>query len=244
MDKLKQWVALTLVGVLAVLAAGWFLLVSPKRVEAASLRQQATAQQSANGVLRNQLAVLKAQAENLPQEQAKLAVVAAKLPDNPAQPELLRSLAAAAVTAGVELVSVAPGALVPVAGVPAVVVAPAATEDPSAAPKAAVTAVAASTAGLLFAMPVTLSVAGGYNEVQQFLISLEELSRALRVTGLTVTPGTNPVAAVTPGAAAPSLEDGRHLLTNITGTVYVAAGAGPVMPVVVPASAVTPAPVK
>ena len=35
MDKLKQMVALALVAALAIAAGGWFLLVSPKRKEAA-----------------------------------------------------------------------------------------------------------------------------------------------------------------------------------------------------------------
>ena len=48
MDKLKQWVALTVVGCLGIMAAGWFLLVSPKRTEAAEIREQAVAQESAN----------------------------------------------------------------------------------------------------------------------------------------------------------------------------------------------------
>jgi len=40
MDKLKQYVTFTVLGCLVVLAAGWFLLVSPKRSEAAELRAQ------------------------------------------------------------------------------------------------------------------------------------------------------------------------------------------------------------
>jgi len=31
MDKLQQWVALTVAGSLALLAAGWFLVISPKK---------------------------------------------------------------------------------------------------------------------------------------------------------------------------------------------------------------------
>ena len=91
MDKLKQWVALTLLGCLAIAAAGWFLLVSPKRSEAAELRAQTESQEATNAKLRNELQVLKAQAKDLPKEQAKLAAVAAKIPDNPALPGLVRS---------------------------------------------------------------------------------------------------------------------------------------------------------
>jgi hypothetical protein len=66
MDKVKQFVALTVVGALAILAAGWFLLVSPKRTEASDLREQAATQQSANAGLETQLARLKSQAKDLP----------------------------------------------------------------------------------------------------------------------------------------------------------------------------------
>lgn len=245
MDKLKQWVALTVVGIVAVLAAGWFLLVAPRHAEAAGLRQQASEQEGSNSQLRTALAVLKAQAKDLPKEQAKLALVAAKLPDNPAEPELLRALAAAADTAGVELVSIAPGALAPATPVVAPAVASkaadAATPSPAAATPASVTppAAAASSAGTLMAMPVTISVAGGYYEVEQYLAALEDLTRAFRVTALAVTPGANPVAPPATGssAAPASLEDGKHLITNITGTVYVAAASSPVTPVVAPVAA-------
>src|SRR5437899_1530597 len=106
-DKLKQWVALTLVGVLAVLAAGWFLIVSPKRGEASDLRAKVTSQDSGNSQLQLKLAQLKAQAKDLPAQQATLAAVSAKIPDNPALPALIRALDAAANATGVELVSIA-----------------------------------------------------------------------------------------------------------------------------------------
>jgi Tfp pilus assembly protein PilO len=245
MNKLKQWIAFTVVGVVAVLAAGWFLLVAPRHAEAAGLRQQTAEQEGANGQLRTALAVLKAQATDLPKEQAKLALVAAKLPDNPAEPELLRALAAAADTAGVELVSIAPGALTPVTPVAAPTTPAVASKTPAAAAPGTVAvppapAAAASSAGTLMAMPVTISVAGGYYEVEQYLTALEDLTRAFRVTSLAVTPGANPVAPVATGGGTPapmSIEDGKHLITNITGMVYVAAANSPLTPVVAPVAA-------
>lgn len=256
MDKLKQWVALSVVAALAVLAAGWVLLISPKRSDAADLHAQAADQQHGNDQLRTQLVVLAAQAKDLPAKQAELAAVATKLPGDAAQPALLRALAAAADTAHVELVSVAPGPLAPV-----VTAAPAAA--PAAADSTATTATAPSgtatsatatsatgTAGTLLAMPLTISVFGGYYETQQFIAALEDLPRALRITGLAVAPGQSPsqaaAATAAPANAAPTgsagtavLEDGRHLLTSITGSVYVAAGAAPATAVVAPAA--TPA---
>jgi len=245
MNKLKQWVAFTVVGVVAVLAAGWFLLVAPRHAEAAGLRQQTAEQEGANGQLRTALAVLKAQAKDLPKEQAKLALVAAKLPDNPAEPELLRALASAADTAGVELVSIAPGALTPVTPAAAPTAPAVASKTPDAAAPGSVAvppaapAAAASSAGTLMAMPVTISVAGGYYEAEQYLAALEDLTRAFRVTTLAITPGANPVAPPATGssAAPASIEDGKHLIANITGTVYVAVASSPLTPVVAPVAA-------
>ena len=108
MDKLKQWVALTVVGCLAIVAGGWFLLVSPKRQHATELRQAAAIQVDANNALETQLVQLKAQARDLPKEQAKLAAVAARIPDSRAMPALIRALNKAAKSSGVELVSVSP----------------------------------------------------------------------------------------------------------------------------------------
>ena len=110
MDKMKQWIALSVVAALGILAGGWFLLVSPKRADAQTLRDEAASQQRANESLAQQITQLKAQAKQLPAQQAKLAAVAAKIPGNSAMPTLIRALNAAAGDTGVELVSVAPSA--------------------------------------------------------------------------------------------------------------------------------------
>ncbi len=246
MDKLKQWVALTAVGCLAVLAAGWFLVVSPKRAEADDLATQASAQQSKNAGLRQQLAVLKSQAKSLPQQQARLAAVAAKIPDNPALPALIRALDTAADAAGVELVSITPSAptaltagTTPVA--PTGVIAPARAGATSA------------TTGLLSSIGVTVNVVGGYFEMEQFLDALESLPRAFKVTAFTAAPGTNPVkpppAAPTGTAGAPTAapaaaptDDGRILTATVTGQVFLAAGRAAATPVTVPVTPGVPAP--
>src|SRR3954466_5832035 len=123
MDKLKQYVVFTVLGCLVVLAAGWFLLVSPKRSSAAELRTQSAASVRDNQTLEAKLQVLKAQARDLPKQQAKLAAVAAKIPDNPALPAMVRALTTASQSAGVELVSMTPGTPAAVAA-PPVAVAP------------------------------------------------------------------------------------------------------------------------
>lgn len=235
MTKLRQWSVLTGVLVVAVLAAGWFLLISPKRAEAADLRQQAADQQQATRVLKNKLAVLQEQAKELPKKQAELAAVTAKLPSDPAQPALLRALAAAADAAGVDLVSVTPSALTAVT-TPAATTSTAPSTSTSDAPSVTTPTTAGGTTsgGTLMAMPVALTVFGGYFEMEQYVAALEDLPRAFRVTGLTLTPGASPVQT---GAAPGSMtDDGQHLTAAITGNVFVAVGADPAAPVVAPAA--------
>jgi Tfp pilus assembly protein PilO len=220
MDKLKQYIALTVVGCLAVMAGGWFLLVSPKRDEAAQLRTDADAQVTANAALQTQIEVLKAQAKNLPKEQAKLAAVAAKIPASRALPSLIRSLTDAAEDAGVELVTLSPGATAVAAPAAAAPVAPPA--DGAAAPTAPQPAAPAGPQ--LGTIPVTLNVVGGYFQVQQFLSNLEELKRAVRFTNVTIAPGANPVKPAAQGA---TVDDGRSLAATLTGTVFQQVGAAP-----------------
>lgn len=235
MDKIKQWVALTVVGCLGIMAAGWFLLISPKKAEAADVREQAAAQDATNQGLRTKLEVLKAQAKDLPKKQADLARVAAKIPGDPGLPALIRALTAASTSAGVELVSVTPSAPAPVtaaaAGAPvaAAPAAPAAAAAPAAS--AAPAAAAPATAGALAAIPVAINVVGGYFEVAQFMASLENLPRAFRVTDLTLAPGASP----TDKAEATSTTDGSSLTSTITGSVYMAANRPAATPVVAPA---------
>ncbi|MCW2570472.1 MAG: hypothetical protein JWO88_530, partial [Frankiales bacterium] len=225
MDKLKQYTVFTVLGCLVVLAAGWFLLVSPKRSHAAELRTTAAAQVTANSQLETQLAVLKAQAKDLPKQQAKLAKVAAKIPDNPALPAMVRALTTAATAAGVELVSMTPGT-------PAAV-----TAAPAAAPVAGSARRAAGTstvAGQLAMIPLTLNVVGGYFQVEQFVANLEDLPRSLRITSLTLAPGTNPLKTAATGA----VDDGKSLATTIVAQVYMAANRPAAAAVSVPGQAV------
>lgn len=235
MDKLKQWVALTVLGVVVILAAGWFLLVSPKRSDASDLNAQAAAKQSANAMLITKLATLKAQAKDLPKQQAALAAVAAKIPDNPAMPALIRSLSSAAASAGVELVSIAPATatVVQTARTGAATVTPAAAGAPVSTSAAGAATVARPTgagaggtaaalgAGTLSSISVTLNVVGGYFQVEQFLDGLESLQRAFKVGSISMAPGDNPVK---PHTGTPAATTGRSLTAAITGLVYLAPG--------------------
>jgi Tfp pilus assembly protein PilO len=227
MDKLKQWVAFTLVGVLAVLAAGWFLLVAPKRTHAKELNAQTASQETVNQGLRTSLAVLKAQAKDEPKQEAKIARVASKIPDNPALPELIRNLDRASAATGVDLKTMAPGlpsaAAVPVAkaGTPATPRAPT-----SAGAVAARPAASSAAAGALGSIPVSITISGTYFQILEFVDQLEGLTRAFKVTALSVSPGSTN----SPGASATTL------VASVSGNVYLAAGRLPVAAVNIPKS--------
>lgn len=251
MDKLKQWVALTVVGCLAIVAGGWFLLVSPKRQHATELRQAAAIQVDANNALETQLVQLKAQARDLPKEQAKLAAVAARIPDSRAMPALIRALNKAAKSSGVELVSVSPSSTTLVAAAspaaaPVAVPAAAPPARPAAAPPAgtsgaavaapAAAAASSSAAGQLASIGVTLNVVGGFFQIEQFVSALESLQRSMRLTNVSLAPGVSPVRPVTSTASGP-VDDGKSLTATLLGQVYTAVNRPPATAVVVPNAA-------
>lgn len=197
MSSIQKWSGLTVLTVVAILVGSWFLLVAPKRGEAADLSAQAATQQQANQRLVQKLEVLKAQAAELPSEKAKLRVVRQQIPEDSALPTLIRSLTGAGQKTGVTLVSLAPGTAAPVAAAGAPVT-------------------AGTTAATLYQVPLTVKVAGSYFELEQYVNELEQLKRALLVSGFTLdAPDTD--ASTTSGTGA----DG-DLQLSINGRVFVA----------------------
>lgn len=174
MNKTRQWATLTAVACLAILAAGWFLVVKPQRAHAGDLRTQTSSVQASNSKLQSQVSQLRQQQKDLPAQQKLLSQIATKIPDNPALPALIRQLSAAADGAGVNLLSLAPSA--PAAVAPAVG--------------------AATAAAPLAAVPITVQVQGSYFNVEQFFAAVESLSRAMLVTNFSLAP-----ASSSPGTA-------------------------------------------
>ena len=187
MSKTRTWSAATAgVCVLLVLAA-WFLLIGPKRAEAASLRDQTVAQDQANQQTRVKIQQLKAQYAQLPVKQAELAVIKQQLPDNPALPSLIRTLSAMADSAGVTLVSLAPAPPAPFAGAAA----------PVAATVTVPGAAAPASSTQLLGIATTLVVKGDFASTTLFLQKLQaasaatgpsQMSRAFLVQSVKVAP--------------------------------------------------------
>lgn len=240
MTATRKWTALAVLLVVAVFAASWFLLIAPKRSEAAGLRSQTVEQVANNERLVQQLEVLKAQALELPKQEAFLAQIRRQLPDNPALPALIRDLTAAAKKSGVALTSLAPS--LPAAVVSPVVAAPVATTTAPAdttTSQPAETGVVAVTPAppTLYQVPITVKTTGSYFEMEQFLNKLEGLKRSFLVSGFTLKGAE--------GSSEAGAENAGGLELVIQGRVFLspAAAAAATLPTTVPAPAVsTPAP--
>jgi type IV pilus assembly protein PilO len=211
-----------------IFVASWFLLISPKRGEAASLRQETLSQEEANSRLAQQLDVLKAQQADLPKQRAKLAAIRGQIPDNPALPTLIRDLTTAGRKVGVSIDAMAPST--PTALAAAAPVAPAAPAESTDGSTEAAPAAPAAPAPTLMQVPLSLNVTGSYFELEQFVNKLEGLKRSFLVTGFTI--GEASGESATPGDLGLTLQ-GRVFLAPV-GAV---AGAAPVAPAPAPADA-------
>ena len=203
MEKMRQWMMLTALGVVGIMAAGWFLLVSPQKAHAKDLQTQAAAQQASTAQAQGQVNQLKQQQKDEPAQQAKLNKIATQIPDNPELPVLIRELSAAAHKTGVSLVSLAPSQ-------PSAVAAAAATSG-GAAPSA------------LAQIPITVQVTGSYFNIESFFRSVEHLDRAMLVSGFSMTPGdsgasTNTSTGATSGGAVGAAPNA--LTASITAVVF------------------------
>jgi Tfp pilus assembly protein PilO len=165
-NKTHQWIAISVVASLVVLAAGWFLLISPKHSQVAGLKSDAANAETQNSQLQTKLTVLRSQQKGITAENAALAKLADKIPTTPDLPGLLRKLSASSTSANVDLTSLTPAPPTPLVSAPGI-------------------------SSITIAMVVT----GKYFDVEQYLSDLETLDRGLLVTGITLAP-TAPAGAV------------------------------------------------
>jgi Tfp pilus assembly protein PilO len=237
MSMTRKWSLLTAVLIIGILAASWFLLVSPKRSSASEIRAAATAQQASNEALVQQLNELKAQSLDLPKQKAELAVMRKQIPDNPALPALIRDLTAAGRTVGVQVLSMKPGtpAVVAAAVAAPLVAAPAATTDGTSTTATTGTTpvkAAAPAPAPLYVVPLALEITGSYFEVEQFINKLEGMQRKYMVSGFTLTPLA---ASSTDGSTA------GGLTLSLSGQVFLSPNVASITTTSVPAPVTAPA---
>jgi type IV pilus assembly protein PilO len=221
----RRWSLLTAVLIVGILAASWFLLVSPKRSDAAALKTKATQQQAANDALVQQLNELKAQSLDLPKQKADLALMRKQIPDNPALPTLIRDLTAAGKKVGVVVLSMKPGtptaatvaAPVPVAAAAAPAEGTTATEGTTTPAPAAPTTTTPAAAPL-YVVPLGLEITGSYFEVEQFINKLEAMRRSFLLSGFSLTPIADSGQGTASGDLSLSLTGQVFLSPNVAST--------------------------
>ena len=167
MTETRKWTVGALVVALAIVVAGWFLLISPKRAEVSELQAEVQSQEAANSQAQTQLAVLKQQNKDLPEKQAELAGLQTQIPLTPDLPTYIREIQDIGAQAGVDVTAMTPA--------PAVNLGTSAeTAEQSLAP------------GALAAINVEVIVTGGYFEITRFVNELETASRYTLVAGFTI----------------------------------------------------------
>jgi Tfp pilus assembly protein PilO len=216
MSRIQQWMAGAVVALLVIVAAGWFLAISPQKHKVSSLAAQSTVQEQTNSGLRTKLSVLTAQMSAVPSEEAAVAAVTQKIPNDPDMPDYVRALTKIAAQTGVELVSIAPGTPAAVT-VAAAVVPAAAAASPSASATAVEAAPVAAPAVSLQAISVQLIVQGGYYQIEEFTKALQTLPRSTVLTSVAIAPG----GQLKPPKVAPPASDAyKALQAGITIDVF------------------------
>jgi Tfp pilus assembly protein PilO len=243
MTKTRQWSLMTVIVVIVVFAGGWFLLVKPQRSQISSVKAQATSQQQANQVLLQQIAARQGQQKQLPHEQAQLQKLATQIPTAVDEPGIIRDMSAAASGAGVNLLSLTPAPVVPIAST-AVAAPTGATPAPAGA-----TTLPSATAGQLVELPVSISVIGSYANLESYFQLLEKLPRAILVPQFSICPAIG--GAGSAGCPTPNIPVGTNtpkgtLAATISADVFfspttptAAAGAVATLPSTAPTTAAT-----
>lgn len=154
MTRARIWNLGTIGVVLVVFLAGWFLLISPERTEAAELREQADDVADTNLNTEARIRQLQLQQKDLPKQQARLAEIKRMVPDMPALPALIRQLTVAGEESSVTVDGISPGTITDLAG----------SED-------------------VKFIPVEITTVGRFADQKQFLLNIEENERSMLVTG-------------------------------------------------------------
>jgi type IV pilus assembly protein PilO len=213
MTKTRKLLIFTAVGILGVFAASWFLLLSPKRAEASQLRAQDQAAQEQIAHLNSQLAELKAQAEDVPAQDAQLVRLGKQIPSDPELPDLIRNLRKRANDTDVELVSIKPSA-------------PMAYTSTTATSTTSSTSDTTTTGDGLMTVPLEVDISGSYAELENFVLALEDMQRSFLVTGFDITgsaAATSSSSGSDPSASSGGAVGSKGPLTvTITGEVFTA----------------------
>jgi Tfp pilus assembly protein PilO len=206
--RTSRWSAVTALVCLVLLAATWFLLVSPRRADVTQINEERLSAEAANLTLERRIVELREQYGELAALEAERDAIRAQLPPAAAVPSLVRNLSTLAGDAGIELLSVTPGT-------------PRVLDEGTPGTKPAVVAV-----------PVSVEASGGYTEVTLFLKYLQtKLSRVFLITTVSVNRGEVAAATTTTptvtGTATPTATTSPTASPTPTATATTSATASP-----------------
>ena len=165
MTETRKWTLGAALLAVAILVAGWFLLISPQRAEVADLETQTVAQENTNSSLETELAVLKEENKDLPEKQAELAELRTAIPEAPDLPSYIREMQDLGRQSGVTFTALTPTTPVELGG--------GGSEG-------------ALTPGQLAAINVDMLITGSYFEITKFMNELETSPRYTLVSGYTI----------------------------------------------------------
>ena len=181
---LKDRVRVAMIGavvlVLAVTAAAWFLILSPRIATTAELEQEADQVQISNNALTVRLAKIEQLTIEAPQRAQEAQTLFAQMPETAELPEVLTQISDAATAAGIR----PDGITLITTSIPVSVSDPAATG-------ASETANAATSLGVRLAtMTIDVTVTGRPPQLQQFLTNLQTMDRTVLINSTAQTEAT------------------------------------------------------
>jgi len=197
----RNELVLAAIGALVVLVAATLLLVRPTRQATADANTQRDTAIGESQALRDQIKALEALKPKEAELKAKASLAKAEFPATPALPALVDALQDAASLSGVDLGTVAPS-----------------------------TPNASTTSPLLAEITTTVNVSGGYFEIQDFLVRLENLvkgsdpgriePRSMLIDSVNLTSASEGATGDSAAAAADSSTSADELSGSIVLTVF------------------------
>ena len=229
-SKASSLILLTaLLGVVILLAA-WFFLISPVMNDAAEASTNASAQEETNANTQIQVNKLKEQFDQIDQYEAQLAALQVQIPTAPMYPELQRMFADIAQRHHVVITSLTFGVATPYAAAST----SAGTDDgagataaPTPAPAASPTAGTDGTDGSTangpapvagqYGIPVSMNVAGAYDNVMATLLELQTgAGRLVLVNNIVMTKGADLTTSSGASTAIPKDADTTGVFSGFT----------------------------
>jgi len=202
-NRTSRWSIAAALLCIVLLAASWFLLISPRRADASDIRSQTTAAEDQASLLRVKIAELKAEFADLPKQLAELKAIKKQLPPTANIPAWVRDMQSSAAETGVSLDSIVPGT-------PALV--------------GAASASGVAGTGSVVSVPMTLTLTGDYFEAALFLKRVQaQLHRSYLISGLALVPAEEEATATATVAPVPTSTSTATPTATATATATAAA---------------------